>query len=90
VRSHFEPSESRSYSSTLPPRPSYPTSYDGYSATTSRLREKSALPPSISLRNRRESSQERLMIRPPTSSTLIKLRRSSFVDAGGSGSSKYY
>lgn len=78
----FEPSE-RSFSSTLPPRPTY---------DYSRVREKSMVPSSASsvqLRNRRDSSQERMM-RPPSVSSLLKMRRSSFVDSANSSLSKYY
>lgn len=78
----FEPSE-RSFSSTLPPRPTY---------DYSRVREKSMVPSSASsvqLRSRRDSSQERMM-RPPSVSSLLKMRRSSFVDSANSSLSKYY
>jgi hypothetical protein len=78
----FEPSE-RTFSSTLPPRPTY---------DYTRTREKSMVPSSsssVQLRNRRDSSQERLM-RPPTVSSLLKMRRSSFVDSANSSLSKYY
>ena len=89
IRTYDQGAE-RSFSSTLPPRPSYSSnlpphpSYDSYS----RIREKSVASGPVQLR-RRESSQERLM-RPPTSNSLIKLRRSSFVDSANSSLSKYY
>ena len=81
----FEASE-RSFSSTLPPRPAY---------DYARAREKSSVPlssggGSVALRSRRESSQERGLMRPPTVTSLVKLRRSSFVDSANSSLSKYY
>lgn len=69
--------------------PPHPSSYDSNSSSSSSYSRSKREPSSdrVVLRNRRENSQERLT-RPMTSSVLLKLRRSSFVD--NSPSSKYY
>ena len=97
TRSTYEPSSSTSErwtssrpSSTLPPQ--YPSLYDGYATIGRNRRETSTERASVQLRARREASQDRALgSRPSISSTLLKLRRSSFVDnSSSSGLSKYY
>ncbi len=66
---------------------SLPPIYDSYSRL--RAREPSTDITNIQLRQRRDTSQER-SIRPSTSSSLLKFRRSSFVESPNLSTSKYY
>ena len=95
TRSTYEGSSDRWSTSrniaSLPPQ--YPSSsiYDGYATVGRNRREPSTESSLVQLRNRREMSQERsLGSRPPISSALLKLRRSSFVDNSSNSLFKYY